>query len=117
MKNLLFYLFFFSTAILFAQEVDRNRYNLEGRKDGLWVEVSNEDSTFVTKLNYVNGVKNGVYQTYRDNNLIGDGFMKGGELHGEFITYDENGTKTSILKWDMGSLVDQKLLNPNAKET
>jgi hypothetical protein len=96
---------------------DVNILDSNNLKQGLWIEYI-DDGKMKTEVNYVDGIANGFYRTYRqDGSLYGSGFKLDGQIHGDFVSYDKTGKRISHTKWDNGRLIDSEILNSDTKET
>ncbi len=89
----------------------------EGRKTGVWLEYW-PSGNIKYQTSYHKGIRQGDYKSFReDGSLYGYGNYKDGNLNGWFIGLNEDWEIEVRLKWKGGVLIEQVILNKEAKPT
>lgn len=69
-----------------------NKYDGENRKTGVWVESdhTNDFDRFMAISYYYKGLKNGLSQTYRNNQLASIAYFRQGKLQAPYVVFNYN---------------------------
>ncbi len=98
----------------YGKPLRKMNYNKNGVLDGVYIKYSFNSEQVEEEFYYQNGVRNGPYRSFKNNQLIEEGVYKNDLRDGIWIQYNKDGKIEKFEKYNQGELVED--LTQSAKE-